>query len=215
MSPSSGSLSTRLIRGYSTTRSTGSGILILIVFLYLPPKLWSFEDALLLIYLFSFYIWAAGRTFKFVLTQFSSGYTMWPSECRQTQLALGLKTHVPLCFSTSRRNSEVTRQQFRRAVAAARFPVPPVRVEPGHIRTARADCRKTCRSHGLSGGAARLVPRRVRPLPGRGHQGPVELFQGRTGLLCHHPQAPTRPHVSSSWWMGGRTDAGHLRLNWI
>lgn len=43
-----------------------------------------------------------------------------------------------------------------------------------------------------------MVPRGVRPPPGRGHQGPVELLRGRTRLLCHHPQAPTRPHVSSS-----------------
>lgn len=43
-----------------------------------------------------------------------------------------------------------------------------------------------------------MVPRRVRPLPGRGHQGPVALLQGRTRILRHHPQAPTRPHVSKT-----------------
>lgn len=56
--------------------------------------------------------------------------------------------------------------------------------------------RHICQSNGLSDGSARVVPRYVRPLPGRGNQGPVQLIQGRTGLLCHHPQAPTWPDVS-------------------
>lgn len=54
----------------------------------------------------------------------------------------------------------------------------------------------TCQSNGLSDGSARVVPRYVRPLPGCGNQGPVQLIQGRTGLLCYYPQAPTWPDVS-------------------